>query len=91
MDKGLIVSIQGYSKDTTQELATKCIEAKAIAIRTDIEINVDVPVIYLKKHEVLNRKDQAYITSMIEDIKEIELYMKEKDFIAIDYRIVNNN
>ena len=36
MKKGLIVSIQGYSQPTTQELAEKAILGGAVAIRTDM-------------------------------------------------------
>jgi N-acylglucosamine-6-phosphate 2-epimerase len=77
--KGLIVSIQGYSKTTTQELARKAINHGATGIRTDQSIKVKAPIIGLKK---LHGKEY-YITTDKDIIHEVS---KWADYVAIDSR-----
>ena len=79
INKGLIVSIQGYSQETTQELAMKAIEGGAVGIRTDQPVVNEVPVIGLKK---LSDK-KYYITTSREAIIEVS---KWTNLIAIDSR-----
>jgi putative N-acetylmannosamine-6-phosphate epimerase len=81
--KGLIVSIQNYSQNTTQELAEKVINGEAIAIRTDQQISVNVPVIALEKIE----NEKYYITSTIGSIKKCMW----GNYIAIDSRKGNRD
>ena len=78
MDKGLVVSIQGYSTHTTNELADKCINAGAVGIRTDKKIDINKPLIALEK---LEGKDY-YITTSLESIKRC----RWGDYVAIDSR-----
>ena len=75
---GIIVSIQGYSQETTQELAIHAVDGGAVAIRTDHEIKVSVPVIGLKKN---NQK--YYITTNRTDLIAVS---KWSDYVAIDSR-----
>ena len=79
MKKGLIVSIQGYSQQTTQELSEKAISGGAEGIRTDQNIKCSVPIIGLKK---LYQK-KYYMTS---DTGAINDVMKWADFVALDCR-----
>jgi putative N-acetylmannosamine-6-phosphate epimerase len=79
INKGVIVSIQGYSQATTQELANKAVKGGAVAIRTDQRINVDVPVIGLQK--IPDKK--YYITTSKEAIKQVMVW---SNYIAIDCR-----
>jgi len=78
MDKGLIVSIQNYSQEVTQELAGKCIDSGADGIRTDKAIMIKKPIIALEKIE--NKK--YYITTDIEAINRCYY----GNYIAIDSR-----
>ncbi len=87
MNKGLIVSIQEYSQQTTIELAARCISNKAVAIRTDVDItwlkmHYDFSIIALKKLE-----KKYYITTSTESINSC----KWGDYIAIDSRRGNND
>lgn len=84
MKKGLIVSVQGYSLDTTQELANIAVQAGAVAIRTDQPINQEVPIIGLVK----NFDYEYYITPTREDLIAIS---KHTDIAAIDSRKGNPN
>jgi len=77
--KGLIVSIQGYSQSTTQEMADIAVKNGAVAIRTDKPIEIDVDVIGLMKF----RNKKYYITTSIKSIKYVSLV---NDFVAIDSR-----
>jgi putative N-acetylmannosamine-6-phosphate epimerase len=79
MDQGIIVSIQKFSKSTTQELAKKAIEGGAVAIRTDQAMKVKCDVIGLRK--IPDRK--YYITSELWAVKEVMQWTK---LIAIDSR-----
>jgi len=83
MNKGLIVSIQGYSQPTTQELAEKAILGGAVAIRTDSEIKIQGPVIGLKK---LYEK-KYYMTN---DRTAITDVMKWADYVSLDCRKGND-
>lgn len=80
--KGLIVNIQKYTAATTNELAILC-RKNVAAIRTDQNINIDVPIIGLRK----NDNYKYYITPTIADIKSIQNW---SDYIAIDSRKGNN-
>ena len=88
MQKGLIVSIQGYHQKTIEELAGNAINAGAIAIRTDKPIRVTVPVIGLNKIRVNSPEKEAYITPTIELINQVNAWA---DFVAVDYRELNSN
>lgn len=79
MDQGIVVSIQKFSKTTTQELAKKAIEGGAVAIRTDQPIKVKCDIIGLRK--IPDRK--YYITSELWAVKEVMQWTK---LIAIDSR-----
>lgn len=74
----LIVSIQGYTMHTTQELSNKVIEAGAHGIRTDKPIVADF-IIGLKKD--LDKK--YYITTSKKDILAVSKWTNN---IAIDSR-----
>jgi len=84
MEKGLIVSIQGYSKNTAQELAGKAIESGAVAIRTDQPIIINRPVIGLEK----DFRYKYYITPTTEAIIRCQSW---SNMIAIDSRKGNDN
>jgi len=88
MNKGIIVSIQGYKQCTIEELAQNAINAGAVAIRTDKPIRVNVPVIGLNKIHVNCPEKEAYITPTIETIQRAADWA---DYIAIDYRDLNEN
>jgi putative N-acetylmannosamine-6-phosphate epimerase len=77
--KGLIVSIQGFSQKTTQELANIAKDNGAVGIRTDQPINTDLFVIGLKK---LPGKDY-YITTSKDAIIDVSKWTSN---IAIDSR-----
>ena len=79
IEKGIIVSIQNYSKNAIKELSYYAIEAGAVAIRTNEPIVIEKPIIGLKK--IKNR--QFYITT---DKKAILDVQKWSDFVAIDSR-----
>ncbi len=86
---GIIVSIQKYSLETTKEMANEAVNAGAIALRTDKDIGIDsIPIIGLKKIDVINHQDEAYITP---DIKSIESVAEWTNNIAIDFRRLNKN
>lgn len=80
---GLIVSIQNYSLQTTQELAENCQAAKIAAIRTDNPIISEIPIIGLKKN-----KKKHYITTDIMDIDSVAIWA---DYIALDCRKENSD
>lgn len=82
MENGLIVSIQNYNRATTQELAYQAAKGGAVAIRTDINIAAQVPLIGLKK----NYKKRFYITSSFDEIEECYCWA---DFVAVDCRKEN--
>lgn len=88
MNKGIIVSIQGYNTIATETLAREAVNACAVAIRTDKPIEVDVPIIGLQKVKVGNTGKEAYITPTIEDVEKVGHWA---DFVAIDYRMCNKN
>ncbi len=88
LSKGLIVSVQGYSRNTSEELIVNISNAGAVAIRTDKKVNSRLPLIGLVKNKVSDRKNIAYITPTLDDVKEVEKYTK---IIAIDYRNINDD
>jgi putative N-acetylmannosamine-6-phosphate epimerase len=88
MEKGLIVSIQGYSIQTTVELAGNAIRAGAIAIRTDKNMKSEVPTIGLRKIKVRSREEESYITVDVEAVKDVARWA---DYIAFDARSFNTN
>jgi N-acylglucosamine-6-phosphate 2-epimerase len=92
MQRGVIVSIQGYHYMTISELAREAINASCVGIRTDKHITLDnehrVPIIGLKKVKVSDAKTEAYITPTIADVDEVTPW---SDMVAIDYRACNKN
>jgi len=86
MDKGLIVSIQGYSIATTVELAGNAIRAGAVGIRTDKNMKSEVPTIGVRKIKVQNRDEMAFITVDVEAVKDVARWA---DLIACDCRCIN--
>lgn len=90
INKGIIVSIQGYSKITTEELAKEAINAGATAIKTDKEIstNSNIPIVGCHKIKVEHPEKQAYLTPTIELIEEVK---KWSDYVSIDYRRCNKD
>lgn len=87
-EKGIIVSLQIYSDSTSDELAQEVLSADAIAIRCNKEINVPLPKIGLKKIKGVNIEKNAFITPDVEMIKRVE---KWSDYVAVDYRKINDN
>jgi N-acylglucosamine-6-phosphate 2-epimerase len=83
-EKGLIVSIQGYSKETTQELVNLVTSIKIVGIRTDQLVQCKLPIIGLKKL----KEFQYYITTTREAINEVSRWT---NIIAIDSRKGNQN
>jgi putative N-acetylmannosamine-6-phosphate epimerase len=83
-EKGLIISIQGYSLNTTQELVDLVIKEGAVGIRTDQPIKCNIPIIGLKKLKEL----KYYITTTREAINEVSAWTR---IIAIDSRKGNAN
>lgn len=88
LDKGIIVSIQGYKDETTNELIENAINAGAVAIRTDKPVNCTVPIIGLQKTKVDALDIYPYITP---DVRCVEYVSSWADYVAIDYRRINNN
>jgi len=93
LERGIIVSIQGYHQKTIEELAKNAINAGAVAIRTDKPIHFSpyekkVPLIGLNKSKVVNPEITPYITPDLESIISVS---KWAEYIAIDYRQLNPN
>lgn len=86
LQKGIIVSIQGYKQITIEELAENAVSAGAVAIRTDKPIRCNVPLIGLNKTHVSQPEKEAYITT---DIEAIERVASWAEYVAIDYRALN--
>ena len=87
--RGIIVSIQGYARDTTQELALNAESGGAVAIRTDKPVRgLNIPIIGLSKKKVPNLETTPYITTTIESIDFVHQF---SDFVAIDYRVINKD
>ena len=88
MKFGIIVSIQGYSKNTTEELCKEIISAGAIGIRTDKNIRTEIDIIGLHKVHVNNPEIESYITNTIELIDSVSEWSQ---YVAVDYRKLNPN
>lgn len=92
LPRGIIVSIQGYHYKTMTELAFDAINGGCAAIRTDKRLIMPdekkVPIIGLRKIDVLDVHTAAYITPTLETVKEVEEWA---DFVAIDYRACNDH
>lgn len=90
IERGVIVSIQGYHYRTITELALDAISAGCVALRTDKRIMLRddqrVPVIGLKKVKVEEPKEEPYITQTVEDVEFVHSW---SDLVAIDYRRLN--
>lgn len=91
--KGIIVSIQGYHQKTIEELAKNAVNAGCVGLRIDKPIHYrpydkKVPVIGLNKIKVINPEIEPYITPTLEEIKKVSEWA---DYVAIDYRLINNN
>lgn len=86
LQKGIIVSIQGYKQITIEELAENAVSAGAVAIRTDKPIRCSAPLIGLNKTHVDQPEREAYITTDIEAIKRVAAWA---EYVAIDYRALN--
>lgn len=94
MQKGIIVSIQGYHYKTIAELAVEAINAGCVGLRIDKRIELNhkdkdsIAIIGLRKVKVNNIKDEPFITP---DIDTIEAVMPWCDYIAVDFRRCNKN
>lgn len=84
IEQGIIVSVQGYSLSTAQELAEHAIAGGAVAVRTDVPLDIDADVIGLMKL----RKRRFYITTTVKSIRNVSL---SADIVAIDSREGNEN
>jgi putative N-acetylmannosamine-6-phosphate epimerase len=84
MRRGIIVSIQEYSQGTTQELAERAVQAGAVAIRTDRPVQINIPVIGLKKFH----QKAFYITTEEAAIDEVAGWAA---YVAIDCRRGNKD
>lgn len=76
--KGLILSVQNYSLNTTQEIANIAVSAGCVGIRTDQPIKIEAPVIGLKKND-----KEYYITTIRQDLIYVQ---KWANLVAIDLR-----
>jgi putative N-acetylmannosamine-6-phosphate epimerase len=88
MQKGIIVSIQGYTPSTTQEIAKDVINAGAVALRLDKPISGYYSIIGLHKIKKVDNKKVPFITPTLEDVKQVKDW---SNYIAIDYRKLNPN
>jgi putative N-acetylmannosamine-6-phosphate epimerase len=92
LNKGIIVSIQGYTRPTIEELAIDAINAGAVALRTDKYLHLPpgkkVPIIGLWKNRVNDPVKEAYITPTKIEIDKVSAWA---DYIAVDYRELNKN
>lgn len=86
LNKGIIVSIQGYSQPTTEELSYFAFKGGAVAIRTDKDISNRERTIGLSKKDTPYRRVEAYITVNINDVNKVAAWA---DYVAIDYRRCN--
>lgn len=86
LSKGIIVSIQGLGKTTTQEIADEVTNAGAVALRLDKKVNTSLPKIGLLKAKNKKHECEAYITYTLDDVKTVAGWA---DFVAIDYRRIS--
>lgn len=84
IEKGLIVSIQNFSQETTIELANLAVKSGAVAIRTDKPLENNIVTIGLEKLE----NKQYYITTTKNSIINVS---KWANYVAIDCRKGNND
>lgn len=91
INKGIIVSIQGYHYKTISELAKEAVNAGCVALRVDKKLMLGecetVPIIGLRKITVLDIKKEAFITPTVDEINSVKEWC---DYIAVDYRLCNN-
>jgi len=92
LNKGVYVSIQGLSHNTTSELITEALSAGAAGIKTDKEITLkgrkDITIIGCHKVRVRDKSREAYITPTVEEVKKVAEWA---DLVSIDYRRINKN
>lgn len=86
MEKGIIVSIQGYGKGTTQEIADEVTNAGAVALRLDKKVNTELPIIGLLKAKNKQHECEAYITHTLDAVRSVSEWA---DYVAIDYRRIS--
>jgi putative N-acetylmannosamine-6-phosphate epimerase len=90
LNKGIIVSVQMYSRETIEELAGEATNAGAVALRTDKFIRLrpenKIPIIGLWKTKVKDPCKEAYITPTKTEIEKVAQWA---DYVAIDYRELN--
>ena len=86
INKGIIVSVQNYPLELTQQIANMAIAGNAVGIRTDQPITIDKPLIGLKKIKGVDPKKMPFITTSLTDIKEVSGWA---NLVAIDYRRMN--
>lgn len=79
LKEGIIVSVQGYSFATTQELAEHAVKGGAVAIRTDKPLEIDTPMIGLMKF----KNKRFYITTSVQAIENLSF---STNYVAIDSR-----
>lgn len=94
--RGIIVSIQGYTIGTTNELAREAVTAGAVALRTDKPIRFSgmqfedkderPPIIGLHKTHVHAPSREPYITATLADAQGVA---KWADYVAVDCRRCN--
>jgi putative N-acetylmannosamine-6-phosphate epimerase len=90
-NRGIVVSIQGYSQKTTSEMASEAVSAGCVALRLDKPVSLRdglerVPVIGLRKCSVLRPAEEPYITVTPDAVQEIANWA---DLVAIDCRKCN--
>lgn len=91
LKRGIIISIQGYQRGTTNELASEAVKAGAVALRTDKPVRLSegiesVPVIGLHKLHVKHPVAEPYITPNLELLEMVAAWA---DLVAVDMRNCN--
>jgi putative N-acetylmannosamine-6-phosphate epimerase len=85
---GIIISLQGFSRHTTSELAREIKKAGAVAIQTDKMISSPLPLIGFRNITNVNKRTQPCRTPSIKEISEVKEWAY---IVAIDYRLCNTN
>jgi len=85
-DNGIIVSIQGYTLETTRELAKEAVAGGAVGIKTDKPVYIDKPVIGCNKISVERPEMMPYLTNTIERVQQVARWA---NIVSIDYRRCN--